>query len=314
MSILLVVIAGGLGMGACASHARSGVPLRWRPPALRQPVVVELDDRHLDVGLRSDQVGRDVLVRCPSKPLRGDGRGGPRLWLGRARNVVLIGCAVDIGRRRGSPPSAASRTCLRVDGGSGITHIEGLRCTGSDLSEGIDFTGESPGQIMQFENIYIGRLRARRECRRGLSSRWPGCWSDNHPDLLQTWSGPPGVVRVDRFTGTTPFQGFYFGATDRSRLPIRRISLSRVNIHSATHPTMPARQLLIDGSFRPPLRTPTPKTLSHVYLDRVRGMPAASVLYPSPRFWRGARFGRHPDYVRPGDVGPLYESPGYLDG
>ena len=55
-------------------------------------------------------------------------------------------------------------------------------------------------------------------------------FTDNHPDVLQTWSGPP-ELRVDRLSGTTRYQGFFLHPTQfGSGVPPRLFDLRRVDL------------------------------------------------------------------------------------
>ncbi|NTV23659.1 MAG: hypothetical protein HGA85_04765 [Nanoarchaeota archaeon] len=84
---------------------------------------------------------------------------------------------------------------------TGIIHIEGLLGHGEDISEGI--TGFSRESIVQIQNVRIDHIKARDQVG----------FTDNHPDLVQSW-GNAKEIRIDRFTGSSDYQGFMLKADD----------------------------------------------------------------------------------------------------
>jgi hypothetical protein len=135
-------------------------------------------------------------------------------------NIVIIGGEIQI-PWQGDGASISSRRGIKIQDCPGqptrFVHIEGVEigiddinanCTDgntfqtnfsagcSDLSEGIQIA--APASIIQLQNIRINHIHARDQ----------GGHSDNHPDLVQTWGGY-GELRMDRFSGTTDYQGIF---------------------------------------------------------------------------------------------------------
>jgi hypothetical protein len=163
-------------------------PLTWAPPELNNPTVinVEPNGRH---SFNLDR-NRDYIIQMPDEPVIG----GMSIIGG--HNIVLIGGEIVI-PWQGDNPSINSRRMLRVGSTTGTIHIEGLLGRGEDISEGIQL--DAPEAIVQIQNVRIEHIHARDQSR----------FSDNHPDLIQPWGGA-GAIYVDRFTGSTDYQGFLF--------------------------------------------------------------------------------------------------------
>src|SRR6266508_3551959 len=135
----------------------------------------------------------------------------------------------------------------------------------------------------------------------GLHERDEVHFSSNHPDLIQSWAGP-AELRVDRFTGTTDYQGIYLAPQELGeRLQPRRIDLRRVNIE-----TMASARYLLWQVGTAPLR------LDDVW---IRPSPGRyEVVWPDDGRWDPVVQGDPPggDFVGAGEAGLGYRSPGYL--
>ena len=282
--------------------------LTWSPPKLSNPRVVKIAAAPTQNVIRLD-LNTDYVIEMPSAPVT---RG---LALVGGRNVVLVGGEIAI-PWQGSGASIASRTGLKIKNATGTVHIEGLLIRGADLSEGIQI--DAPEAVVQLQNVGIFNIHARDQVN----------FSDNHPDLIQTY-GNVKTLRIDCFTGSTDYQGFFFAADyNGAHGPV---DLRRVNIIA----TPTARQLL----WLKPQAAAGNVTLDQVYLDstgtRKRNIGEAvypniwspapnraqisnnSVTWPlemQPRVSGSAVSGRPPkgDFVSPKAVGTGYRSPGYL--
>ena len=100
-----------------------------------------------------------------------------------------------IGGQVTAPPDGVERNgwAMRFYDQTGTVHIEGVLIDSSN--DGI--TIQAPQATFQIENVLIANNHALRDD-----------FSDAHPDLIQTWSGPK-AVRIDRFTGYTDYQGLH---------------------------------------------------------------------------------------------------------
>ena len=290
-------------IGACAAIAALIVfiptgsrspKLRWAPPTLRQPTTVEAaagvaggDSGHV-LRLRPSQ---DYIVKMPSEPLSGSGG----LVIEGGHNVVLIGGEIDVPMQAGDPPSIPSRRGLYLTSQTGTVHIEGLLIQGPDLSDGIDLD-ESLGAVVQIENVRVEDVHARDE----------SGFTDNHPDVLQTWAGP-AELRVDRLTGSTDYQGMFLAPNQfGTQPPPREVVLSHVDLRAAA--CCYGYLLWQSGSF--PLYT------NDVWVTLHPSRTMSSSLWPSPDNWSGVSEGTPPggEFVPTGVAGASYESPGYSNG
>ena len=281
--------------------------LSWSPPRLSNPRVIRVTATSNQNVIKLD-LKTDYVIEMPKEPVT---RG---LAFVGGRNVVLIGGEIAI-PWQGSDASIASRTGLKIKSATGTVHVEGLLIRGDDLSEGIQI--DAPKAVVQLQNVGIFDVHARDQLN----------FSDNHPDLIQTY-GNVKELRIDCFTGVTDYQGFFFSADyNGAHGPVE---LRRVNLIGA--PT--ARQLL----WLRPQAAAGSVTLDRVYLDssRTRKRNIGEAVYPNiwnagpnraqmangsvtwplmmqPRVSGAADSGRPPegDFVSPKDVGTGYRSPGY---
>jgi hypothetical protein len=246
---------------------------------------------------------RDYRVVMPSEPLAGAGG----LVIEGGRNVVLIGGEISI-PWQGTPWSGTkiaqgfwggvtfmdARRGLYLKNQTGTVHVEGLLIRGDDLAEGIDLD-QRRGATVQFQNIRVEGLRARDQAG----------FSDIHPDVIQTWAGP-AELRVDRLSGDTDYQGFFFIPNQfGAQPPPRLFDLRRVDL--VGRPT--ARHLLWQGGT-------FPIALRDVRIGLgVYGDVASSVWPHGASVWSGVT--EVPDastsFVPPGVAGVGYQSPGYAE-
>jgi hypothetical protein len=203
----LLALAGAAADAAAAADAGGeGALLRWEPPDLDDPILLRLTPEPNALHLDPE---RDYIIELPNEPLR---RG---INLSGGRNVVILGGEIDI-PWQGAAPSIAARRALHLTSATGTIHVEGLLLHGDDISEGIQVN--APAAIVQIQNVAVLDIRARDQVG----------FTDNHPDLIQSY-GNARELRVDRFTGSTDYQGLFFQADFHGPQhgPIR---LSRVNI------------------------------------------------------------------------------------
>lgn len=161
------------------SPAQAQEPLTWSPPALKNPITIEITNRSEPVlsfctswdgpyGCVSDE--QDYVLRLPDEPLTYG------LTVNGGRNIVIIGGEIVI-PWQGENPDIPSRTMLKLKASTGIVHIEGLLGRGDDISEGIQIA--APDAIVQIQNVRIEGIHARDQVE----------FTDNHPDIIQTWGG-----------------------------------------------------------------------------------------------------------------------------
>jgi hypothetical protein len=296
---------------SCASDHED--QLKWPPPCLESPNVIQVepDDNTTVLRLEANQ---DYIIEMPDVPIT---RG---LALQGGRNIVMIGGEISI-PMLGDYPSIESRTGLRILQSTGTVHIEGLLIHGDDISEGIQIA--APAAIVQLQNVGIFGIHARDEVN----------FSDNNPDLIQTYGGVK-ELRVDKFTGSTDYQGLFFRADGRA---MGSVYLSRVNIiglPTARHliwfePYSGSGDVFLWGVWVDVPATSTEGLNSAVWPDPNGKYPTqarVSTTFSGKQIasWPSAMTpqvnglvmeGLPPDgdFVGPNDVGVGYMSPGYQD-
>jgi hypothetical protein len=313
VAVATAFVATAVATAAPAAQAAAPPPLRWAPPALDNPTVVQLSPTNRAPVLNPS---KDYIVKLPATPLSVESG----VVITGGRNVVMIGGEINI-------PTTAStdglkRRALYLRDQTGTLHVEGLRLTG-DISDAINL--QTPLATVQLQNIFVD----------GASARDKVGFTDTHPDLIQTWSGP-AALRVDRFTGTTDYQGFFLDPNQNGMLTSpREISLSNVDLHA----TGTGGYLLWLGRRCNPqvdcaALQPPSVSLSNVWLEPNPNKPQPGrvlwqdpvawnpVTTPQPRtlapeatVWSSANFGvlAAGPFVDRDDVGAAYISPGYAN-
>jgi hypothetical protein len=242
-----------------ATGGSTAAPLTWAPPTLSNPITVNVSASNRS--LRLDGT-RDYLVKMPATALSG----ANGLVINGGHHVVLVGGEIDIPWQGDTPP-VNSRRGLYLQNQTGTIHIEGLYIHGSDLSEGIDLD-ERLGATVQIQNTRVENVHARDEVG----------FTDNHPDLIQTWAGP-ALLRVDHFSGTSDYQGFFFAPMQFGSVPPTLFDLRHIDISATLRAGEPKAGVLLwqSSSF--------PMNVSDLYLvpDKHKGMWNSQ--WPNPSAW-----------------------------
>jgi hypothetical protein len=267
-----------------------GPRLAWAPPRLRRPITIRVTPRRRALRLNNR---RDYVLHLPHGGLRGL-RG---LVIEGGHNVVLIGGRISIPRPlKAHTPNDRLRRGLYLKGQTGTVHIEGLLIDGPGLWEGINLD-ERLGAVVQLENIRVETLRADDEVG----------FTDNHPDVIQTWAGP-AELRVDRLTGSTDYQGLMLTPMKYGGLgPPRRFEFRHVDlVAKSTARPCNCQMLWAVGSF--------PLVVSNFWLRPHRHLSVAQSVEPKDGRWAAVRSGRPSEgsFVPRGVAGSRYNSPGYL--
>ncbi len=206
--MLLLVLTGFEPSPLLASGtAAIGCKLTWGPPSLVNPTTINLTTTTSQQVVNMDP-NKDYIIRMPQSAVRGN------IALVGGHNVVLIGGEISI-PWKGDTATVTDRTALKIKNATGTVHIEGLLARGSDISEGINI--EAPQAVVQIENVRIENIHARDQ----VSFR------DSHPDLIQPY-GNVRQLRVDRFTGSTDYQGLTMKADYNG--PLGAVYIRNTNI------------------------------------------------------------------------------------
>ena len=268
--------------GTAVPAQAGGAPLSWAPPNLEDPTVVEVTNANSKLKL---DTARDYVIRMPARPLTAAGG----LVIEGGHDLVLIGGEVRI-PWQGRKPVENSRRGLYLKNQTGTVHVEGLALGGRDISEGINLD-QRAGGVVQLQNIRVD----------GVHARDQRAFSDNHPDVLQTWGGPR-VLRVDGLTGSSDYQGLFLHPQQFGGPRPRGFDLRNVDIRG----TGTARYLLWQA-------TPFKLSTRNVWASGGAGRPWTQTVWPSPSYWPSVRSGRPPSgaFVGRNAAGIGYESPGY---
>lgn len=299
--------------------------LTWAPPALSSPETILVTDAMTEVRLVA---GRDYIIDVPpnarqSTPLR------RRLNVINGRNVVIVGGHVEIPVQDCSAITKQEcinrRRGIQLNYQTGTVHVEGLLLNGPDISDGIVLNAEQA--TVQLQNVRVENVHARNH----------DFVNDNHPDIIEMWGGVK-ELRVDRFTGSSDYQGLllfsgskYVGPSTFKRTNIVGEATARYLFwHPADHTNPVALDdvWILPPSGRPLANTVWPTTAQYDSANRFPTMTEAIVVLSTPQYvhypnWLRAdggpmiagqiRNGRPPggDFVPAGVAGGAYVSPGY---
>jgi hypothetical protein len=286
--------------------AASAEPLSWAPPALENPVTLDLGKETSWRNFKLDKT-KDYIVLMPTN----------RPWVGElnlygGHNVVLIGGEVRIpdeaedpsfGERNEEGKLRKSRRAVYIQGQTGTLHIEGLLISGAGLHEGFNIAEREPGCVVQLQNIRCETVH--------------GSFSKNHADVIQSWAGP-AELRIDGLTAFTDYQGFFllpnqhFALDKGGFLPtkwdFRRINLvgTELSAYLLWCPDNPGFPIEVANVWVKPA-------------SKKKGDRDA-FLWPKPKakgdtMWEKVKEGLPPDgdFVPEGAAGLGYVSPGYAD-
>jgi hypothetical protein len=309
---LLVALA--VGVCACALAASGSLgrsspqPLAWAPPALTDPLTIDVTNANRRLVLED---GRDYVLRLVEPLTR-------ELWIEGGRNVVVVGGWITLDQL-GASSLYQDNTAVKVRFGDpgGTVHLEGLLVDGPYVNDGI---AVATSRDVQIQNVRVERAYDRIK--------------GGHADCVQIQGGV-GDLRTDRFTCSTERQGIFLG--DHSG-PIGSAELRNTNIYgapgkhlfwrqSATYPVaLRSVWLEIASGFSPwaPFGFWVyPQQDGRTYDGRFDKTSRAVVTRDGKRLsFVGSRIrgvirkGRPPggDYVDADAVGMAYVSPGYLSG
>ncbi len=180
--------------------------LKWPAPQLTSPQTIVIPERGGETW--NLEAGKDYVIRFETGR-----RYGPLGFIG-GRNIVLVGGEQIIDNTTST--DYRQRRLLVFRNQTGTIHIEGYLGTGPGLTEGINIW--APEAVLQIQKSRIENLHM-----------MDASGSLNHPDLIQTWSGPR-EIRMWRFTGYTDYQGFLFGRNDTSQPYPGKVILDELNL------------------------------------------------------------------------------------
>lgn len=183
---IVLLLFGAVGALAIFSSRAATYQLTWAPPGDFQNYAV----RNVTASTITQTLsggGGDMLIKLPNTPT------GP-INITSCRNVVIMGGQINI------PPNSGPGTDMRgiyINGCTGVVHIEGVLINGDiATAEGDGVAINAPLATVQIQNVRVEKLFG------GYDTAL-----HNHSDLIQPWGGVK-ELRVDRFTGSSNYQGF----------------------------------------------------------------------------------------------------------
>ncbi len=286
--VAYVVLAGSvlsfMGASALAAEPAARSKLAWAPPQLKNPVIINISNTNRSPKLDKT---KDYIIKMPDTPLTAPGG----LVISGGHHVVLIGGEIRFDHMPEDPKKSLEARGIYINGATGTVHIEGLWITGEGLKEGFNIDLRAPEAILQLQNIRVDTVHGSRE--------------GHHADVVQTWAGPP-VLRIDRLTGRTTYQGFFLHPTQHVKEPFPKplvFDLRHINIRSVE-----------SGGYIYWQSTPFTLTTQDVWAEPLDGRWPNLVLWPKgDPVWKDVKKGTPPDgdFVPEGVAGLSYVSPGY---
>lgn len=171
--------------------------LRFQPEPQTSPATVPAPNWTLNL-----DPARDYVVTLPST--------GPRtrtLAINGGNDVRVIGGEIRV--------STAGDPAIKATGQTGSLYVEGVKITGPNTGDGI-LLDQRLGARVTIQNVFV----------EGVYGSQDGV----HADLIQTWAGPRRL-EIDRFAGTSNFQGFFLVPNQfGTQPPPELVDMSRVQI------------------------------------------------------------------------------------
>jgi hypothetical protein len=210
-------------------------------------------------------------------PAGGFNSGG--LILDGGRNVTVDGGHISVPANAPVTASIGPRRGLMLSNQTGRVVVQNLRIDGAGLSEGIQMDQEKGARVW-LTNIAMGAIHAQDEVG----------FTDNHPDLVQTWAGPKRLV-INGLTGTTDFQGVTLMPTAKCATALCQPSTAagdRWELHNIQVKGTPTARVLF---WREPQ---WPMVMSNVWALPASGRPLSWSVYPTLSAWAGVNLGVSP--------------------
>ena len=176
--------------------------LLWAPPILENPQIIQLsaDGKGDKTQLDSD---KDYIIRLPADAVRTKG-----VWIEGGRNVIIMGGHIALPYAEELNNNDSTRRAIYIKNNNGTVHVEGLLIDGAKSGEYDAIAVASTKSIVQLQNIHVTTLA--------------GSYKYFHGDLVQPWGGVK-ELRIDRFTGTTSYQGLQINQ-DTGKIGSEKIS------------------------------------------------------------------------------------------
>jgi hypothetical protein len=279
--------------------------LRWAPPTLSNPTTITLGTGATQTTLDTT---KDYIINFPPTKKTG------YTWLIGGRNIVIKSGYLTTPT---GYTDTSQRRAIYIKNAVGTVHIEGILIDNSGGGEMDAVAISAPNATVQLQNIRVLDLH--------------GSVNTEHSDLIQPWGGVK-ELRVDRFTGTTNYQGFYFVQTQTTGF-MGTITIQNVNLSHQFNPlqNVPRILYMVDNNCG---SHPTSISFTNTYFNPhasrsfaeetlpsttqpsgcLASLSNGTIIWPRSTWVTGSvKQGVPPggDFVPDGTVGTNYVSPGY---
>jgi hypothetical protein len=236
----------------------SGDLLSWAPPTLVNPITIIIaDDGSNRVQMLNN--AQDYIIDI--NDFNASTQNGISIWGG--HNIKIIGGRITMG----TYPAVGYPSGLTLNSNVGTVHVEGLDIGGAALIDAIRIQntqgGPTSASIIQFENVHVHAQVP------------PGYTINEHPDLLQLQNYYPGLIRVDKMTGDTSYQGVTVGDCTGVIKADGGILLKRTNMHPFTDQSGQTTNTYLFQEY-----ASTPFTLDQVWAPAWNGKGIENMVYP----------------------------------
>lgn len=277
--------------GAVTAAASPGA-LTWKPPALTNPITVQVSNSGLACpGLPNQNPnqpwacvlasGQDYILKVDHRIASATDADG--LTVTGGNNVVIIGGQVTIPAP--SSPTTPERYSFVFHWQTGTVHVEGVLTDGYPLH---CYVLDSAQAIFQFEN---DRCQG--------TDMYLENWANPHSDILTTWKSPP-EIRVDKLTAEYDNTGLaLYGQqqSDGSWTYPGHVTLKRVNLRGTpagetqcSNYTLPEGHDFIDSSLQ------TRIDVDQLYVETGWGRASLNANCPAPGSFHVPLWGGWPTY------------------
>jgi hypothetical protein len=184
--------------------------LTWAPPVLTNPITVNVpaNDTRYGNGVTKIMLaaGQDARVVLPDTTKVGG------LWIEGGRNVVVIGGHIQPNPDHSMVSGSLGMRGIYIKNNSGTVHIEGVLIDSPDDREYDAMEVDSGQTTLQLENDRFLKVAGTRDT--------------NHGDILLPYNTGLKVLRVDRLTASSRYQGWQLYDRVTGGVDMRRVDVT----------------------------------------------------------------------------------------
>jgi hypothetical protein len=184
--------------------------LAWAPPVLTNPITVNVPANDTRYGNGVTKVvlasGQDARINLPSTTKVGG------LWIEGGRNVIVIGGHIQPNPNHSMISGSLGMRGIYVKNNTGVVHIEGVLIDSPDDREYDAMEVDSGQTTLQLENDRFLKVAGTRDT--------------NHGDILLPYNTGLKVLRVDRLTASSRYQGWQLYDRVTGGVDMRRVDVT----------------------------------------------------------------------------------------